>query len=122
MPSPSTDELIVTQADRDRAADLRELVTREGETAEDTYDAAHAIRSGSADSHAFVQAFARHRLSALQPPSGGDEVEKLIADVRCWIGAGDGPAGPTGLDRLFGRIIAALSSQATRVAEQEQEQ
>ena len=101
MTRDSADAVEVTQADRDAAADL--YLDLDG-LPYSPRDLAHAdeIRRGEYDAHASVQAFARHRLSALSATPSTSDAD-TVAFVQDWLMNAD--YDPTKFDRDFARAI-----------------
>jgi hypothetical protein len=97
--------LAVEQVDRDAAADFA------GNYVPFTKEGMAALRSGTHDSHLFVQVFARHRLAALTHPISREAVARII-DPQAF-------AGPIFMDQAM-RDDAAPARQASALAKADQ--
>lgn len=111
------DVVEVTQADREAAADVwRDYIARIGEVM-----AEKAIRKGISDDTIIVQAFARHRITALRLAETSaalpDDVAGLVEDAKQLAECLDYPDARR---TVFG-LIATLTAQARRIAELEAE-
>ena len=111
------DVVEVTQADREAAADVwRDYIARIGEVM-----AEKAIRKGISDDTIIVQAFARHRITALRLAETSaalpNDVAGLVEDAKQLAECLDYPDARR---TVFG-LIATLTAQARRIAELEAE-
>lgn len=116
------DVVEVTQADREAAADVwRDYIARIGEVM-----AEKAIRKGISDDTIIVQAFARHRITALRLAETSaalpDDVAKLKKQLQDEYSLNGGQGAYAWRSReLCGKAAAALTAQAQRIAELEAE-
>ena len=114
------DVVEVTQADREAAADVwRDYIARIGEVM-----AEKAIRKGISDDTIIVQAFARHRITALRLAETSaalpDDVAKLKKQLQDEYSLNGGQGAYAWRSReLCGKAAAALTAQAQRIAELE---
>lgn len=86
--TPMTDELLVTQEDREAAADVwRDYIAKVGEVMVEK-----GIRDGSLDHGSLVQAFARHRIAQAKADAARiealEEALRFYARPQSWRSSG----------------------------------
>ena len=110
----------VTQADRDAAGNYQRILLASGQKSRDSVSlSAFRYRNGEMDQGPLVQAFKEHRLAHTARSDAGDEVERLIRELRNpWQ---DGPPNiergplPDWAGGLLDRAAAALAAMRAGV-------